>query len=181
MPSPPGTRLTATPRPTPTLVRATSTRVTHTRTAPRVPLGIVMQRHAFVAGDWLLLRVNTAPRARVSVSLRVPAVKTTCTRRQHRRRCTMRHIVMYSLVLRGTANAHGTFIRRAKISYEPVRSVVADLTVAARLAAASSTRLIRITIMPPSRRHTPQAASAQSSDLSRWDYVRHGRRFGVHQ
>lgn len=153
--SPPVVRLTEAPRPTRRSLRTrpkhVPKRLTHRKT-PRVPLNIIMQRRVFVAGAWLSLRVHTAPQARVNIALRVLVAKTTCSRRRHRRRCIVRRVVVYSLALRGTANAHGAFAKRARIRYRPNKPVPADLAVVARTAAATRTRHVRVIIEPAPRR-----------------------------
>lgn len=103
----------------------------------------------------LTLRVSTAPRAQVSLTLRVTTTKLSFTGAgKHRKRVT-RTVVLYQVGGRGNADKHGQFGGRVRVAYKPAKPVQATLTVTVRAGRATTTRAARVTILPARHYSTP--------------------------
>ncbi len=162
---PTATRIPVRPTPAPTR-RATSTPAPARTVAP--PLVVTAPR-GVTSGDTLRVRVRTAPRAGVVVTLQV-VVKTVTVIKQRRHTPVTRTVttVPYRVVRQGTADKKGDYATAIRVTYKPARSIAANLIAVARTARGSATRSATVTIFPPRPTQTgPSSGGGGSAHLQR--------------
>jgi len=143
---------TATQAVRPTAVPTRKATPVPTRTvAP--PLTVTAAR-SVTSGGTLRVRVHTAARAGVTVTLQV-VVKTVTIERKKGHKPVTRTLttVPYRIVRTGTADKRGAYATGIRVTYKQARAVAASLTTSARTAHGSATRTATVTILPPSRGH----------------------------
>lgn len=105
-----------------------------------------------VSGKVLTVRVDTLPKAPVSLTLQVVAKKTVVTGKgKHRKRVT-RTTVLYRLRQHGVAGAKGHFVARLRVTYNPHTATRASLIATARISHSPVTRTTTVTIQPAPHR-----------------------------
>jgi hypothetical protein len=117
------------------------------------PLALRLIQASVRSGEVLTLRVSTAPRAQVSVTLRVTTTKLTFTGTGNHRERVTRITVLYQAGGWGNADKRGLFSGRVRVAYKPAKPVQATLTVTVRAGLAVTTRATKVMIQPAPRRH----------------------------
>jgi len=113
-----------------------------------------MAAQSVTSGNMLTITIHTLPRAKVALTLRVTTSRTTFTGTGKHRRRVSRTIWLYHLTGGGTADKRGGYTGKLHVSYAPVKSMRASLTVTARTARGMVTHTAQVTIQPrPRRRH----------------------------
>lgn len=151
-PSPPPTS-TATPTSTP--VPPTSTPIPPTATPkprPRPVLTFNAKHLGVTSGGTLSIRVQSAPRAAIQMTLAVTATRVKTTGKGAHRKRVKRTVVLYRVSYHGRANRHGRLTGRLHVTYKAARAVRARLSVTAHTATGTVTRTATVTIRP---RHRP--------------------------
>jgi hypothetical protein len=104
-----------------------------------LPLRIAVTPGHLVGGGVLIITLRTGARGQVGLALEVDTTRDTVlgpstgmgTGRQ--RRPVRRVVALYRLRLTGTADAHGRFARRVRLTYRPSRPVALHVMVSVRL------------------------------------------------
>jgi len=148
---------TGTARPTAVPTRGAKPTPAPTRTvAP--PLTVTAPR-SVTSGGALQVRVRTAPRARVAVTLQVTLKTVTVITKGHSKPVRRTVVtVPYKVTRQGTADKKGGYATTIHITYRPARPVAASLTTVARTTRGSATRAATVTILPPRQAHKSPAS-----------------------
>lgn len=118
------------------------------RTAGLIPFTLNLSPRRIVSGKVLTVRVDTLPKAPVSLTLQVVTKKTVVTGKgTHRKRVT-RTTVLYRLRQHGVAGAKGHFVARLHVVYNPHTATRASLIATARISHSPATRTTTVTIQP---------------------------------
>lgn len=142
-------------RPTATTAAHPSPTATHKHVAPgrRLALALRANHPSIASGATLAVRVRTAPRAHLSLTLRVMASKMVSVGHGKKHKRVRRIVTLYEVVRRGTSDRHGAWITYLRISYRPARATAAHITATARLNKTTATRGATVTIKPaPARK-----------------------------
>lgn len=111
------------------------------------PLDIAVTTQAsVVSGSVLPVRIRTVPRAQLTLTLRVTTTRVVTTGHDKRHKQVRRTVVLYQTATKGVTDAHGQFMGRIHVAYNPAAPVWATLTVTARSVHATSTRMSQIAV-----------------------------------
>ena len=135
-------------------MRARTTRGTATRrTSLRIlPLRITVTPRRLVGGSPLTITLHTGRKGQVSITLEVDTTRDTVMGQGTQRHHVRRVVVLYHLLVTGTADAHGRFSRRVAIAYQPSKPMPASITVTVRMPQGTATGRATATLLPR-RRH----------------------------
>jgi hypothetical protein len=116
-----------------------------------LPLRITVRPGRLASGGSLTITLHTGALGRVGITLEVDTRRDTVTGRGRHRHHVRRLVTLYRLVLSGTADRHGQFSRRLRISYRPTKPVPATIRVQVRMSQGTAAGTATTTILP--RRH----------------------------
>jgi hypothetical protein len=119
------------------------------------PLAIGRLQHRIVGGHMLLVPLQTAAYARVTITLEVVRHKVTVTGTGPHRRRVVQRVVLYHTQVRGTADRQGRYTGRLRITYRSPKPVPATLRVTAQTTHGTATRTIRVMVVPQVAQATP--------------------------
>ena len=126
----------------------------HTQVTIQPLLTLLLARHSVVSGATLPFSLRTAPRARVSATLRVVSTHVSFKGAGKHRKKIVRTTVLYSVTRSGVASATGRYGGALVVTYKPARAVTATLTVTVRSTDSAESLHKGVTIQP--KPHKPR-------------------------
>jgi predicted outer membrane repeat protein len=131
-------------------VRATTPCSTATRQTPLtvLPLRIVVTPGRVAGGGTLTIVLRTGRAGHVSITLEVAATRETIVGQGTQRHHVRQRVVLYRLLVSGTADRTGRFARRVRIAYRPGKALAAGLTVTVRLPRGTALGRASVLIVP---------------------------------
>ena len=125
-------------------------------------------RSIVVRNGTIIVKVRTAPRMRVRISVKLTHTTDVVTHRGRHRRRVARAVVLYATTVRTKANNTGCITESIRITYTPPKPVRAVLMVMVHTKQGTTKHRIRLTIQPR-RHHTRPACHASAYHKCRMD------------
>jgi hypothetical protein len=131
-------------------VRATTACGTATQhnTLTILPLRITVTPGRVAGGGTLTIALRTGRAGHVSITLEVATTRETIVGQGTQRHHVRQRVVLYRLLVSGTADRTGRFARRVHIAYRPGKPLPAGLTVTVRLPQGTALGRASVLIVP---------------------------------
>jgi hypothetical protein len=113
-----------------------------------LPLQITLTPGRVAGGGTLTIALRTGGNGRVSITLEVATTRETTVGQGTQRHHVRRRVVLYRLLVSGTADRTGRFARRVRIAYRPSKALAAGLTVTVRLPQGTALGRTTVLIVP---------------------------------
>jgi hypothetical protein len=165
-PAPPTATLTATiaaPTPAPS---ATPTSTVEGCAAGGPALKVHVGQGSVRRGDMLQVRLSTASRAHVSLTLQATTTRVMVTGKGKSQKKVRKTVLLYHLTHQGTADAKGAVTIGLPIGYDPDAPTKADLAVSAQAACGTAQRHTPVTIEPLISFHLNSSHAATGGTLT---------------
>jgi hypothetical protein len=113
-----------------------------------LPLRITLTPGRVAGSGTLTIALRTGGNGNVSITLEVATTRETIVGRGTQRHHVRQRVVLYRLLVAGTADRTGRFVRRVRLAYRPGQPLPAGLTVTVRLPQGTALGRATVLIVP---------------------------------